>query len=105
MDSIHGPGVTPPTLPSIRPTRSTETEAQPATQDAALPFAPAGSDAETNRAADSDTPPAGVDPELWSVLTAEEREFFSVAQELGPVTYGRATERSACRYGIPDPPD
>lgn len=94
MDSINGPGITPPTLPSIQPTRSTETEAQPSAQDVSLPYAPSGSDADASRASDSDTPPAGVDPELWSVLTAEEREFFSVAHELGPVTYGRATERS-----------
>lgn len=34
-------------------------------------------------------PPAGVNAELWSVLTSEEREFFLQDQELGALTYGR----------------
>jgi len=34
-------------------------------------------------------PPPGVDPHVWSVLTSEEKEFFSVAREMGPITYGR----------------
>jgi hypothetical protein len=33
--------------------------------------------------------PAGTDPTLWSVLTAEERNFFSKSAALGPLTYGR----------------
>jgi hypothetical protein len=32
--------------------------------------------------------PAGIDPELWSVLTAEERQFFGKMSALGPLTYG-----------------
>ena len=32
--------------------------------------------------------PPGADPELWSVLTSEEKQFFEKAQSLGPVTYG-----------------
>jgi hypothetical protein len=35
--------------------------------------------------------PAGTDPELWSVLTSDERAFFSKASALGPLTYGRIT--------------
>lgn len=35
--------------------------------------------------------PAGVDAELWSVLTADERAFFAKAGQSGPLTYGRAT--------------
>lgn len=35
--------------------------------------------------------PQGTDPELWSVLTGEERAFFARAGSLGPLTYGRAT--------------
>jgi hypothetical protein len=34
-------------------------------------------------------PPAGTDPELWSVLTTEERSFFAKSSALGPLTYGR----------------
>ena len=32
--------------------------------------------------------PAGTDPALWSVLTSQERAFFSRARSMGPVTYG-----------------
>jgi hypothetical protein len=35
------------------------------------------------------TPPAGTDPELWRVLSAEERAFFTRAP-IGAPTYGRA---------------
>ncbi len=34
--------------------------------------------------------PAGTDPELWSVLTSEERTFFAKSSTSGPLTYGRA---------------
>jgi len=34
-------------------------------------------------------PPAGTDPELWSVLTSEERAFFAKADALSSLTYGR----------------
>jgi hypothetical protein len=33
--------------------------------------------------------PPGTDPELWSVLTGEERRFFAQARAMGPVTYGK----------------
>ena len=32
--------------------------------------------------------PRGTDPQLWSVLTAEERTFFARARAMGPLTYG-----------------
>src|SRR5689334_11798963 len=31
--------------------------------------------------------PAGTDPELWGVLTSEERAFFAKAAASGPLTY------------------
>ena len=31
--------------------------------------------------------PPGTDPDLWSVLTAEERRYFARAQAMGPLTY------------------
>jgi hypothetical protein len=34
-------------------------------------------------------PPAGTDPELWQVLTSEERAYFARLTSLGPLTYGR----------------
>lgn len=33
--------------------------------------------------------PAGTDPELWGVLTSEERAYFAKAATMGPLTYGR----------------
>ena len=33
--------------------------------------------------------PPGTDPTLWSVLTADERNFFAKTAALGPLTYGR----------------
>jgi hypothetical protein len=34
-------------------------------------------------------PPPGTDPELWSVLSADERVFFAKMGAMGPLTYGR----------------
>ncbi len=34
--------------------------------------------------------PRDVDPELWSLLTSEERSHFARSEALGPLTYGRA---------------
>ena len=38
--------------------------------------------------------PAGTDPELWSVLSAEERVFFAKLGAMGPLTYGRVLSQS-----------
>ena len=35
--------------------------------------------------------PPGTDPNLWSVLTSEERSFFARAQTMGPLTYNKAS--------------
>jgi hypothetical protein len=32
--------------------------------------------------------PPGTDPELWAVLSADERAFFSRVGSMGPLTYG-----------------
>lgn len=42
------------------------------------------------RATPGVTAPRDVDPELWSLLTSEERAHFARSQALGPLTYGRA---------------
>ena len=34
-------------------------------------------------------PPQGTDPELWSVLTQDERTYFAKLGAMGPLTYGR----------------
>jgi len=38
--------------------------------------------------------PDGVDQELWSVLTKEERSFFVKSGAMGPLTYGRSAPTS-----------
>ena len=35
--------------------------------------------------------PAGTDPDLWSVLTAAERDFFARGATAGPLTYAKVT--------------
>ncbi|ODT01323.1 MAG: hypothetical protein ABS52_16960 [Gemmatimonadetes bacterium SCN 70-22] len=37
-------------------------------------------------------PPPGTDPQLWMVLSAEERAHFARLGAMGPLTYGRALE-------------
>lgn len=39
--------------------------------------------------------PTGTDPELWSVLTSEERTFFAKVGSMGPLTYGRTSSNAA----------
>jgi hypothetical protein len=63
--------------------RPTAPEARPALEPQA-PIAGPGTPSTVPASA-----PAGTDPELWSVLTAEERQFFAKSAALGPLTYGR----------------
>jgi hypothetical protein len=45
--------------------------------------------------------PPGTDPELWSVMTGEERAYFAKAATMGPLTYGRiAAGMSALNGGM-----
>lgn len=39
-------------------------------------------------------PPPGTDPELWSVLSSEERTFFAKVGSMGPLTYGHLLNSS-----------
>ena len=39
-------------------------------------------------------PPPGTDPELWNVLSAEERVFFAKLGAMGPLTYGRVLSQA-----------
>jgi hypothetical protein len=55
---------------------------------------PSSAAAPASRALPSEAP-TGVDPELWSVLTTEERTHFAKLAQLGPLTYGRGLMASA----------
>lgn len=70
-------------VPSLRPTESAPKEQAPA--EAPLRGAVPQPPASLGVAA---LAPPGTDPNLWSVLTAEERSYFEQVQALGPVTYG-----------------
>ena len=36
--------------------------------------------------------PEGTDPELWQVLTSQERAYFARMTAMGPLTYGRGVQ-------------
>ncbi len=48
-------------------------------------------------------PPAGTDPELWSMLTGEERAYFAKAATMGPLTYSRISAGVNALQGNPLP--
>lgn len=83
---VHPPGIGPDTR-----TRTEQRPAAPAQIPA--PTAPARRDpVATATPAAAPVPvqaPPGTDPELWSVLNAEERAHFARLGAMGPLTYGR----------------
>src|SRR5579871_2233675 len=50
---------------------------------------PAATGKPASKSALTPQPPAGTDPELWSVLTNEERNFFANHSSSGPLTYSK----------------
>jgi hypothetical protein len=86
--SINGIGPAGAGLGGITPWR-TPGEGEAAREPRKAPAAPAsGSESrETRQAQALREVPAGVDPQLWGVLTSEERAFMLRAREMGPVTY------------------
>lgn len=48
--------------------------------------------------------PDGTDPELWQVLTTEERAFFARMNAMGPLTYGRVTPAPAASHNAGEGP-
>jgi len=62
-----------------------EAEAQNRSQEAAAP---------RNSAPAADIPP-GTDPELWAVLTVEERAHFTRLRSMGPLTYNTSSGHDA----------
>jgi len=98
--SINGiPGSNIPSLIPHGPdaTQSRRAEQRPATTAVPTESRPAGGTAEVARAA-TGLPvhaPPGTDPELWSVLSTEERAFFAKVGAMGPLTYGRVLSGQA----------
>lgn len=79
--------------PDTQGTAATQAQ-RPATAPAAA--AVAAKPAAAN-AALSAQPPEGTDPALWSVLTSDERAFFSRVVTTGPLTYSKMAAASASR--------
>ncbi len=72
-------------------------QAQRATTGTAVPPTPAkqaGGVANANLTAQ---PPEGTDPALWSVLTSDERAFFSRVVTSGPLTYSKMAAANTSR--------
>ena len=64
---------------------------------AARPVAPTAPTAAATAPTRTDAPemPQGANPELWSVLTGEEKQFFSRQAAMGPLTYGPGARTAA----------
>jgi hypothetical protein len=88
INGIRSPYGTLPSQPATTQRPDQTRGARPAP--AARPNAPVQAPATpAGPAAASLQPPPGTDPELWSVLTQDERAFFARLGAMGPLTYGR----------------
>ncbi len=74
--------------------RGTEAPASPAAAANARAAKPAAAPAGAATPA-AVTPPPGTDPELWTVLTPDERAYFARLGAMGPLTYGRVLTAQA----------
>ncbi len=86
INGVRGP-YSPITQRPVAPSTS-QTEAARAKQ-VARPQPAGAPKAPVSPAAVSVQPPAGTDPELWTVLTPDERSYFAKLGAMGPLTYGR----------------
>jgi hypothetical protein len=85
INGIRSPyGVVPPTVRDVRPESARPEPAAPHR----VPT-PAARTAPTPAPSIPAQAPAGTDPELWSVLTQDERAHFAALGAMGPLTYGR----------------
>jgi hypothetical protein len=91
-------GIRPTSAPEVRNlpapgTAGAGTQARVQRRPGAAPPAtattPAPASAPASAAAMPAHPPAGTDPDLWSVLTNDERAHFARLGAMGPLTYGR----------------
>lgn len=91
LRTVYGPPTVAPRPPNHEAeensaARRSQETLDPGGPPRALPVSIEAASAENLSAA----PPEGTDPDLWSVLTAEERHFFARAKALGPITYSPA---------------
>lgn len=88
VNGVRGPYNTSAPPPRPATSRGTDAPAAPATAAAARTARPATAPASVTAPA-TVTPPPGTDPELWTVLTPDERAYFARLGAMGPLTYGR----------------
>lgn len=87
VNGIRGPygNIPPRPAPAGRPDQATTAARTGVAR--APQAAPAPATAPANQV--SVAPPPGTDPELWTVLTPDERAYFAKLGAMGPLTYGR----------------
>lgn len=88
LGSIGRPDTTRPTNDRAGSAANAALNAAANARTALKPQAPIAGHAATQNTVPAEAP-AGTDPTLWSVLTADERNFFAKTAALGPLTYGR----------------
>lgn len=88
INGVRGPYGTIPQRP-VAPSNAGQAEAARAKQALMRPQPVAAPAAPNAAQSVSVAPPAGTDPELWTVLTPDERSYFAKLGAMGPLTYGR----------------
>jgi hypothetical protein len=92
-------GIRPNQLPGLQPSRTTPQQPRVDRQPASVPSPGTVKQPEAQQAPGAALPtqaPPGTDPELWAVLTSDERAYFAKLGAMGPLTYGRIlTQQSA----------
>jgi hypothetical protein len=96
----YATGVTRPSVSTPRQTNSQTSNGAAVTEQKSLADAIRHDAAARTAQLNSSTAPDGVDQDLWSVLSKEERSFFMKAGTMGPLTYGR---RSSSQTPTPAP--
>jgi hypothetical protein len=85
-----------PRVDQERPDRVPSSNTPPATGPARAPLAAGRPEATLPT-----EPPPGTDPELWSVLSSDERVYFAKVGAMGPLTYGRISNQMRAETAIP----
>lgn len=88
--TVNAPATSLPVRPAQTPsTAPTTSEPNASTSQQSVADAIKNDASARAAAVNSAQAPDGVDQDLWSVLTKEERSFFVKAGAMGPLTYGR----------------
>lgn len=93
INGVGGPyGTIRPQVPGAARTDAASAQRSGTAQRAVAPAAPAAQKVTATATLSQSVAaaaPQGTDPELWSVLTQDERAYFAKLGAMGPLTYGR----------------